>query len=69
MEVAFLHTCVYPQTLYVHLVPRLGAMQIQALRTVGARCEWEVRLESLFLQCPANEWNNNDGNWVSILAW
>lgn len=69
MVVAFLHTSVYPQSLHVHLVPWLGAMQVQALRTLGARCEWEVRLESLFLLCPANEWNHNDGNWVTILAW
>lgn len=55
--VAFLQSSVYPQTLHVHLVPRLGAMQIQAPRTVGAKYEWEARLES------------NDGNWVTILAW
>lgn len=46
---AFLHTSVSPQTLHVHLVPGLGAMQIQAPRTVGAKYVWEARLESYFL--------------------
>lgn len=69
MVVAFLHTSVCSQTLHVHLVAGLGAMQIQALRTVGATCKWEVRLESLFLLCPTNEWDNNDGSWITILVW
>lgn len=50
----FLQTCVYPQTLPVHLVPQLAAMQVQVLRTAGATCEWKMRLESLFFLCPAN---------------